>query len=425
MKSLFAVLTLALLVTSVTGARGDEPVPSFEQAVARLVEVSTSLQLQKVQVETSDIRRTQALFQFTPSVTVAAKTVRTGNSLAPSELSGKQAVGSADLNLFRFGADRAALNAAGKDREAQAALYENEFLSAELQAVSFLVDEISRKMTADIDRELVKLREQSLAIARARFAQGLLAQQEVEKVQVDLENSRARLADAEISRSEAEAALTARIGTARVAPVWPWQSSLLDRKARVFRVTDRETANHPAFRAATLALDSQESLLSAKNALFWPSIDAGFSYGFYNGAAVNAVPSQKIWSGAITLSFPLFNRLSNLSDIRLQSQAVIAADARREGVRIDLDQEKQSAKEGFDLALESVRRRIENLQISKRIYQDNLRRFRGGRINADELLIDQDRLLTSQLLEVNGWASVHRESTRYCHAMGYRLRDCL
>ena len=422
---LCAMTSVKMTSARATDTRAQNAPLTFDQALSRLMEVSTSLQVQQTQLDSADIRQTQARFQFTPSVSLAAKTGKSGTSLYRGEQTSNQAVASSDLNLFRFGADWADLAAAGKDLEAQQALYENETLNAELQSVSFLVDEISKRINAEVDREFVKLREQSLLIAKERFSQGLLAQQEVEKVKVDLENSRARLADAEASQAEADAALMARIGTSSVDSSWPWKAELLERKSRVFKLGEKPSDLHPGLRAAALVVEAQESKLSSKRRLFWPSLDANFTYGFYDGVTQTGLPAQKAWSGALTLSFPLFNRYANASDIGLQAQSVIAAEKKRDGVRIDLDQEKRSSQAGFELALESVKRRVDTLQISKRIYQDNLRRFRGGRITADELLIDQDRLLTSQLLEVEGWATVHRQSTRYCHALGYRLRDCL
>ncbi len=192
-----AIFSLTLVFSCAKAwAASPESSISFEEAFARWVQLDPSALTQKTLVETGRIRETQAKLQFAPSLGIAGKTMRSGSSVSSKISPGWQAVGTADLNLFRFGSDASDLSAAQTERLAQEALLENEVLQSESEAVSVLTEWIARTLIVDVDQGFVKLREQSHEIATQRYAQGLLALQEVEKIQVDLENARSRLTDA-------------------------------------------------------------------------------------------------------------------------------------------------------------------------------------------------------------------------------------
>lgn len=406
-----------LCSTAPTWVLASEPSISFEEAFTRWVQLDPSTAVQKTQVESGRIRETQAKLQFAPSLGVTGKTMRTGSSVSSKVSPGWQAVGTADLNLFRFGSDASDLSAAQTESLAQEALLEHQVLLSEADAVSVLTEWIARTLIVEVDQEFVKLREQSHEIAKQRYAQGLLAQQEVEKVQVDLENARSKLTDAQVRLAETQSTAESRLGSVRIRADWPWKKS--DVRAPSIE------GEHPKLRAVRFQAEAADSRVSAKRSRILPSLDANFTYGNYDGAAVGGVPAQRAWSGALLVTVPLFDRLVNYNEMKIQAQAREAANAKAQAAAYEVSAEKAAAKAAMTLAKDSAKRRENTLQISKRIYQDNLKRFRGGRITADELSIDQDRLLTSQLLEVEGWSALHKSLARFCHSFGARVGECV
>ncbi len=87
-------------------------------------------------------------------------------------------------------------------------------------------------------------------------------------------------------------------------------------------------------------------------------------------------------------------------------------------------QDFESAKRGFDLALASALARDKTASLSRKLYQDNLLRFRKGLANANELALDQRRLYESELSAIKGWNSAHTQYSKLCHSVGRRIREC-
>jgi outer membrane protein TolC len=129
-------------------------------------------------------------------------------------------------------------------------------------------------------------------------------------------------------------------------------------------------------------------------------------------------------SAMITLSFPIFDRLTGWGRFRSHAQAQAAADAGLEQVRRTARSDWESSRFSFETALGTALAREKTVSVAQRLFQDGLRRFRSGKATANELAIDRDRELRSELLSVQGWASAHVEFTRYCHAQGKSVLSC-
>ena len=105
--------------------------------------------------------------------------------------------------------------------------------------------------------------------------------------------------------------------------------------------------------------------------------------------------------------------------------AIIAgsqAEITREAITRNAGAEIESYKVAFTQARESAAAREKTAQLTQSLFTDNLQRFRLGRASANELAIDQQRLLETEILEVEGWTTVHLSFVRLCHALGRTMR---
>ena len=156
-----------------------------------------------------------------------------------------------------------------------------------------------------------------------------------------------------------------------------------------------------------------------------PSLDLGVSYGYFD--SFDPKPSIKgtEWAGGITLTIPLFDRLANYGSYQAAVHGKQAALLQLERVKRQSKADYDSAYKSLQISLQSAFTREKTVGVSRRLYEANLKRYKRALVNANDLQIDQDRLIQSELLAIRGWGEVHEELTKTCHSIGKRLADCL
>jgi outer membrane protein TolC len=416
---------------------GDPRLVSFDEAITQILARSTAVSIQDYNAGAVSARDIPIRLRFVPSLSFDAKQSTTGGEGINSPYQIRQVEAVSQLNLLRWGADYELALAASSDEATQKALVDDTVLRTQDGAVVALVGYIQRKKEIAITQDIVRMQTDSLAIAQQRYAAGYLPLQEVEKVSVDLSNANSRLADAQLLSYQAEALLENLLGHTRVVAEWPWKerfASLPKAQQSVLSSPENQElarflSRRPDWRAAEAHVEAEDRRLSSDWRLLLPSLDAQVTYGYYfNGLYGPALQQGQFgssqWQSAFIVNFPFFDRLTLYSNAKAQAFVKSAAEASFEQVRRDAKSEWDSARQSFDTSLSSARVRDKTLATSRKVYQDNLRRFQNGRINANDLVLDQARLLESELFAVQGWATVHLAYSRLCKAQGFRLQDC-
>lgn len=405
-----AFVVLALFASF--DASGADPRKSvdFETAYRKLVERDLDVRTRELEVESARARRLRQYGTFLPSLELQASEIRAGEPPTDPRRAGALV---ASANLFRSGSDHAGVKASSRDVSASEENLLASKQKAEQSAVETLMEYVASRRRREITEKIVSLRTESLKVARERYAKGILPLQDVDKVSIDLENSRARLSDAEAEEAAARAALTAAFGSAvDVSVEWPWRARLASNEK--LEDTSFDIQKLPAYRASLLGVEAENLRRHQARASLLPSLDVSASYGNENLSQ----PDRRDWSATVTLSIPLFEKFQGWSATRIQNAAYETALVRRESVVRTAQAEVESFKRSFKAARESALVRERTAKVSEKLYNDNQQRFRLGRASVNDLAIDQDRLLQSQLLEVEGWSKAHTSLVRLCHALG-------
>src|SRR6185437_11105687 len=192
----------------------------------------------------------------------------------------------ASLNLFKFGADYKGLQAANSDEDSQTYKLNATILNTEELAVQGLINEVQAKLEIEVLGGIVKKEQELLKIGRERYNRGLMPEQEVRKISVDIENASARLADTQVREAQAKANLVALLGTSDVAIDWPW--------IQRFRELNRDPKKHtsllgtvgdlekrPDILSASKNLQAQEDRTSQRIRQVLPSLDSSLTYSSY------------------------------------------------------------------------------------------------------------------------------------------------
>ena len=403
------LLALPFAIAAVAAPSAEAAAPTFAEAYKTILDRSLRVRTQMLDVEASEIRRNAKYGAFTPSLAVEG----TQTTTAEPVVGPKQAAGlAASVNLFRSFSDLAGLQAAKKSLERSQESLLNERQKAEAEAATAIFLFIARTRQRQISERIVGLKSESLKIARERYDKGLMPLQEVDKVAIELENSRAFLTDAVSAEAAAKASLQTLLGDDAVAVDWPWRQSLS--QGAKLETIDFAIERRPDFRALQAGLESDRLRKREALGAFLPSLDFEVAYGSFDLSQ----PARRDWSTILRLKLPLYDGYKSISAYRLVAVSELATAVQLESLKRSAPAEVEGFRQSHKAARETALAREKTALITERLYSDNLQRFRLGRASANDLALDQTRLLDSQNLEVSGWSDAHISFVQLCHALG-------
>ncbi len=414
-----ATATSFLLGLSALGA---EAPLSYTQAIENIVDRNTEVGAQSATVEATRGRTLSTRLALLPSISLQARQDYYRQfGIHASRLG---AAANLDFNLFRFGSDWAGMSAARREIEAE----EQQLAAVKIQTESAAVDALNQWLLSEQEKEiferLVRLREGLLEIGRKRFERGQIPKQEVDKLSIDWENERAMMRDAETANVRAAARVDELLGHHSLQKKWPWKERLSAKMVWLDQA-EPQFQNRPDWKAAQKRWDAAQDRASQSWGRILPSLDLNLSYGYYRAESGGATTQRPEWNGGLVLSVPLFDRLSAYGDYRARVEGAKVAELNLERVRRLARNEWEASKGALGLAVETALARDKTLGLSRGLFQDNQRRFERGLIEANDLNVDQQRLLQSEILTVRGWAAAHTTLARLCFARGLRVKECL
>jgi len=355
---------------------------------------------------------------YLPSIDAKATESRSQGLGVPLTTKSRSAALEVSVNLFAFGADAAKVESAKAEQKAARADTLEAILEAEKEGVDSATNWIQSVEELSIAQKILGMRLEALNVAQKRYKKGLLPKQEVEKVKIDHANDEAAVNDLKRSLISSQATLEELLGRNDLRGAWPWKERF---KGLKLKWSQSFIKFHPKLKAAKQRVQQSEGTIKESWRRMLPSIDASGSYGYQD---INGFKGD-VWQGGLTLTIPIFNKLTDYGNYRSKVQQKVVSQLSLEQVRRDLRSEWKSAKGFFEISLDSAQQREKTLVISRKLYQDNLRRFRKGLISANDLILDQSRLFQSEQNNTRGWKEVHTGFARICHAEGKRLRLCL
>lgn len=389
----------------------------FTSSLNKVISRSTDISISELNVKVVRSRNIPSRLAFLPTLSLIGSV-----PLADNPFNSPQTFAiSLQWNLFRWGADYFGLRAAHLNEDSQKFAVDSTVLSTEQDAVQVIITKIQRVKEVDIYSKIVKSQTELCKIAQERYKRGFLPLQEVQKVTVDLANSKASLADSRISEMQARARLENLLGQANIVIDWPWIDQFKAGRGSALINEEFQLAQRPDWQAAQKDVQSQTEKLSQNWRLLLPSLDTQISYGSYSGYFGTFAG----WVGTISVTVPLFDQLKAYSTAKAQSYLKATSEMKMEKIQRDAKSQWQSSRVNFQTAMESVLAREQTLELSKKLYQDNLRRFQAGRITANDLTIDRTRMNSAELFAVQGWSAVHINFAELCHSLGYRVTTCI
>jgi outer membrane protein TolC len=373
---------------------------------------SLSLKTERQNLESaSDQLLSKRLF-WTPTLAVSAnqseKRINGGDSTKTDYLEAD-----AQLNLFRGGADWNSMKSAEAAKKAQELRVLNENLRVEIAASDLIFKSLYLTESHNIQLELLKLKEESLRIAKDRYSQGKLPAQEVTKSEVDLSQQRGKIRLAQQDLIENKTQIVAAFVSDIATKAWPFSEKLEPH----FRGSERLPLAEEKF----WLQQGQEQLWKAAKAAHWPSLDLVLQYQQF--PIRERTDNQLL--GTLQLTFPLWSRYETEAKASSAFAQFIAAENDFKDTDQKLKQKMIFLKEKIEIARQNLMEAKRNLELSKSLYQDVFKSFRLGRISTNDLLLEQNRLLDSQTNLALSQLAFHQTLIETCALAGLQARECL
>lgn len=333
---------------------------------------------------------------------------------------------SAELNVFRFGADYFLWQQASDEVAAARSGLADVLLAQEQTALEALVLWIERSRERRINETVLELQRKSLEISRARFRRGMVPVQEVEKLEVDVTQAEIYLMDLDIALARARADLAQALGPAHeisgLSKEWMFENIAPVAAALLARALEESSV--PAFQASELSLSAQADRLTRTQRLLLPSVSLT-SAASATGSVPATVFDGSVWSVGLQATWPILDGLTRYTDYRSQVHTVGQYEQAMEQSRRNVRATWEKSRERFRISLASLEAREKSLKLSRKLYEDGVRRFQSGRVSANELFVEHRRWLDGELLYLRAMGEIHRSFGEYCHALGKSLNSCL
>lgn len=392
---------------------------SFDQALTKIAEQSPTFKNQQEKVSAQESERLSKVMSFLPSLSASYGKDHSYNS----DLDSYSSSIALSANLFKGGSDFSSASSSFSLLESERKQLSQTEIESQANALNLLVNYILSSKKVSIVNELLSIQKNSLDISQKRYARGLIPKQEMEKAEVDVYNSEARLMNAQMELETYKKQVESYLSQEKVKIDWPYTKGLLDGRTRP---KIQESNSRKDLETLKSYVSSMESVHNSRYGAFVPQVDLGYRLvnssvesGFFADSGVE----DKILS--INFTWTLFNGFRDRAALA-QSRYYLEESRNR---LIDLEREVSASRKTkgivFNTALESLRKRLKTLELSRRIYRQSVRRFQEGKLSFNDLEIDQNRYLETELLAQEGEAQVHRTLADYCSEYGLSILSCL
>ena len=281
---------------------------------------------------------------------------------------------SANYNLFNGWSRFTDLKGARLGVVEQNARYrETEFRVTQQVKQTYAATVAARELVAVEERRVQRAADQ-LEFVRQQLELGRATRSDSLRSQVDLNNARLALLNAENTARTTTFRLTEVVGSETL--VGPTAEAELAATAipytrdELFAMAD---VTAPALQAASAAVEAAEAVVSSARSSYLPSISVGGGWGWSNQ---QFPPSNRSWSLSVRGSYPLFNGFQRETQVfRARAQADQARQSERAAqlnLSAALDEAfatAQSALAGVDLAMQNVELSEESLRVVQERYR--------------------------------------------------------
>jgi len=376
-----AIGSLLLLTWGVSGLGAQEAVRqvTLEEALRMAERNNPALEQSASNVDIAGYQELTAWGSFLPNLSLSyqysdASSGRldpTGQAITTTSYSA-QLRGSVDLfRGFRRFTD---LKAARLGVEASEASYrETEYTTSEAVKIAYY-NAVANRELVRVERDRVQRQEDQLSFVEQQLELGRATRSDVLRSQVDLNNARVGLLNAENSARNSLYSLAQAVGVKE--PLAPVEAEGLEAQPLPYgpgELLSMALAGAPSLVSARATAAADEAVVASAKSSYLPTLTFGGGWAWSN---IEYPPQSRSWSLSLSGSMPLFNgftRESQLYTARARADQSRSAERAAElQLRRELDQAMgtiDAAVASIDLAAQTEELAAEDLRVSQERYR--------------------------------------------------------
>lgn len=388
----------------------------FADLVAQALQADPEYANKKQDLEIANTQYTAANAAFLPTLELSASQNQIGRYFDNQPLNYQSYALTSNFNIFKFGADvatRSSYSSLLSSKESALNEYKIQF---EKSFTESLLNYIAINRYSAIKNEQLKSQKRLLEIATQRFKQGYLAKQEVDKMRIDLEFIENEISNLQEQQSQVLINLKKQLKNIPEDLPWPWLKSIESFQSKNFNLED-----HPSYLVRFYATESFKSDYQRSSRQFWGSLDLKMQWSESNEVDDDFTPQAGTY---LVLTIPLFNRMQDWAERKVSFAKSVQADNSLEAIRRSLRSEYEGALQIFENRKQTYRKRNVTLTTSRALLSDNQSRFQKGRISANDLSIDQNRVFQAEQVAIEALLNAHLAFKDLCAASGKTQSQC-
>jgi outer membrane protein TolC len=394
----------------------------FFTELKKMREKNLTLQARSARLQSSNDSLTAKKLFWLPTLTLSGGVQKSARNMPLTEgTENPYWKASSTWNLFSGGADYNLKQATQLQDQAEKYNYQNENLKTDTQLAGIIFQQLYLNDVIKSAQNLVKLREESHRIVLEKYKAGKSPYQEVEKSEIDKNQQETRLRNLQIENIDNQTQWKALFGDSMNTNTWPFK--LNQNPIDITSNTLGSGSYHliPELgKLESLSSASEYYWKSAKGS-YWPQVDLAVDYQ----ANLAKDDNSKIWTGGLYLTIPLWSKYETAAKVSSAYADYLGAKSQFETAKNLNEAKKESIEKKIQLTRKNLEEAKNNLVKSEKLYDDMLKSFRFGRISMNELLIEQNRLIDSQMILSQSEWDFHKILLEACAILGQPIDSCL
>jgi outer membrane protein TolC len=405
------ILTLLVFSGSVFGN------VHFFSTVKSFLKIDPQYQEIRLQEEYQNTLLTQARAElFLPSISLTSS-INKDKSISGDNVSDYQ---NSNLRLrytlFNFGADYSNLKSSQMNLKSYKNNLINTYIEREKVIIESLLNYISWQKKIEIQKEIYDLKNKLLILSQKKYSKGILSSVDLLKVEIDKVNAESELLLVRQKALSYEDVLREYVGDVElVYKEFPLMKLISKSRVSKLLASKFNVEKSPKLKELKFISEAYDFQAIKEKQLNYGSFSFEYSRSLYQSDNTDDLYGH---STSLIYTLPLFERFSRQSSIQKITAKAMSAKYYYKSEQRFLESSLRSSKEKLKISFKNFETRAKILKSSKQLFASSSSQFKRGKLSVNELLIEQNRLLTTKLLTNSAVYDLHIRYVELVHKYG-------
>lgn len=362
-----------------------------------------------------------AIYQYFPTISLFASTFESAASFGIDVDQIRSEGITANWTVFNFFQDLYAYNYQKNNLKSNKAFQRAMELAAEKSSFEVFLNYLNNFEQYKVKKEITETLDQSAQVAKRGFKRGETSGSASSKILIQSMNTRNEsetfLAQSEFFKQRILELL--KIKT--LDNIWPLTNNEIDKNIPKLLNATVLLDKNPTLEKFRMDRDAINDLVKSRQLRHLGEVNLNYRKQKSN------LDNYNEWETQVTLtySFPLFANNTIQRDVvkAKNNQRLISTRLKQEKAK--LRALKKSLKISMRTNFENYKRNLDASKLANKVYKQELKKFRRGLVNVNDLLFEQQRQSQAQLGYIIAKRNLILTLVDYCHIQGNSFKKCL